>query len=96
MPAQCATTSHPSNARVSPSTSLMSTPVPLPRSTGLRVAALVRLQWPPLHPDLVAIPTVRPESTRDIAAVHRRSQADSPALQAVLDAVRAVAGGRAD
>jgi hypothetical protein len=49
----------------------------------------------PLHPDLVAVPTVQPASTRDISAVHRRSQAGSPALQAVLDAVREVAVARA-
>src|SRR5215218_10219205 len=49
---------------------------------GLGVALVPRMGRPPLHPDLVAIPTVRPASTRDISAVHRRSQADSPALQA--------------
>lgn len=62
---------------------------------GLGVALVPRMGRPPLHPDLVAIPTVRPASTRAIAAVHRRSQADSPALQAVLDAVRAVVADRA-
>ncbi|MGI9822843.1 LysR family transcriptional regulator [Agromyces sp. Marseille-Q5079] len=62
---------------------------------GLGVALVPRMGRPPLHPDLVAVPTVRPASTRDIAAVHRRSQADSPALQAVLDAVRAATLGRA-
>ncbi|MFC9560387.1 LysR family transcriptional regulator [Agromyces sp. NPDC056965] len=61
---------------------------------GLGVALVPRMGRPPLHPELVAIPTVRPASTRAIAAVHRRSQADSPALQAVLDAVRAVVAGR--
>ncbi|MFB6610404.1 LysR family transcriptional regulator [Agromyces sp. NPDC056379] len=61
---------------------------------GLGVALVPRMGRPPLHPDLVAIPTVRPASIRAIAAVHRRSQADSPALQAVLDAVRAVVAGR--
>lgn len=61
---------------------------------GLGVALVPRMGRPPLHPDLVAIPTARPASTRDIAAVHRRSQADSPALQAVLDAIRVVAAGR--
>ncbi|GAA1962842.1 LysR family transcriptional regulator [Agromyces allii] len=61
---------------------------------GLGVALVPRMGRPPLHADLVAIPTVRPASTRDISAVHRRSQADSPALQAVLDAVRAAAAGR--
>jgi DNA-binding transcriptional LysR family regulator len=63
---------------------------------GLGVALVPRMGRPPLHPDLVAVPTVRPASTRDIAAVHRRSQADSPALQAVLDTMRAVAASRAD
>src|SRR5918993_2293570 len=58
---------------------------------GLGVALVPRMGRPALHPDLVAIPTVRPASTRGIAAVHRRSQADSPALQAVLDAIRTVA-----
>ena len=61
---------------------------------GLGVALVPRMGRPPLHPDLVAIPTVRPASTRDISAVHRRSQADSPALQAVLDAIRTDAMGR--
>ncbi|MEZ5202116.1 MAG: LysR substrate-binding domain-containing protein [Micropruina glycogenica] len=37
---------------------------------------------------VVAIPTVAPASTRAISAVHRRTQAASPALQTVLDAVR--------
>jgi DNA-binding transcriptional LysR family regulator len=61
---------------------------------GLGVALVPPMGRPPLHPDLVAIPTARPASTRDILAVHRRSQADSPALQAVLDAIRMVATGR--
>jgi DNA-binding transcriptional LysR family regulator len=56
---------------------------------GLGVALVPRLGRSPLHPDLVAVPTVAPASTRGVSAVHRRSQADSPALQAVLDAVRA-------
>jgi DNA-binding transcriptional LysR family regulator len=62
---------------------------------GLGVALVPRMGRPPLHPELVAIPTARPASTRDISAVHRRSQADSPALQAVLDAIRVVAVERA-
>ena len=57
---------------------------------GLGVALVPRMGRPPLHPDLVGIPTVRPASTRGVSAVHRRSQADSPALQTVLDAIRAV------
>lgn len=59
---------------------------------GLGVALVPRMGRPALHPDLVAIPTVRPASTRGVSAVHRRSQADSPALQAVLDTVRAAVG----
>ncbi|MGR0220885.1 LysR family transcriptional regulator [Agromyces sp. ZXT2-6] len=60
---------------------------------GLGVALVPRLGRSPLPDDLVAIPTVQPASVRGVAAVHRRSQADSPALQAVLDAVRAGAAG---
>ncbi|MBM7831648.1 DNA-binding transcriptional LysR family regulator [Agromyces cerinus] len=62
---------------------------------GLGVALVPRMGRPPLHPDLVAIPTVRPASTRGVSAVHRRSQADSPALQTVLDALREATMGRA-
>lgn len=54
---------------------------------GLGIALVPRLGRARLTEDLVAIPTVRPASTRDIAAVHRRSQADSPVLQTVLDAL---------
>ncbi len=61
---------------------------------GLGVALVPRMGRPPLHPDLIAVPTVRPASTRGVSAVHRRSQADSPALQAVLDAVRDATAGR--
>lgn len=56
---------------------------------GLGVALVPRMGRPALHPDLVAIPTVQPASTRGVSAVHRRSQADSPALQVVLEGVRA-------
>ncbi|GAA2453748.1 LysR family transcriptional regulator [Agromyces soli] len=61
---------------------------------GLGVALVPRMGRPPLHPDLVAIPTAQPASTRGVSAVHRRSQADSPALQVVLDAVREAGEGR--
>ena len=59
---------------------------------GLAVALIPRLGRGPLGPDLVAIPTVGPASTRDVHAVHRRTQADSPALRVALDAVVAHAG----
>lgn len=52
---------------------------------GLAVALVPRLGRGDLHPDLVAIPTVEPASTRDVLAVHRRTQADSPALQVALE-----------
>ena len=48
----------------------------------------------PLGPDLVAIPTVDPVSTRDIVALHRRSLNDSPALRAVLDALVVAAASK--
>lgn len=53
---------------------------------GLAVALVPRLGRGPLGPELVAIPTAEPASTREVHAVHRRSQADSPALRAALDA----------
>jgi len=61
---------------------------------GLGVALVPRMGRTQLGDGLVAIPTARPASTRDIAAVHRRSQADSPALQAVLDALGEAAAER--
>lgn len=54
---------------------------------GLAVALVPRLGRRDLGPDLVAIPTAEPASTRDVLAIHRRTQADSPALRAALDAV---------
>ncbi|HKT55701.1 MAG TPA: LysR family transcriptional regulator [Microbacterium sp.] len=61
---------------------------------GLGVALVPRMGRPPLHADLVAIPTADPASARGVSAVHRRSQTDSPALQAVLDAIRAAVDSR--
>ena len=56
--------------------------------TGAVVALVPRLGRAALGPDLVAIPTIDPASTRDVVAVHRRSQTDSPALRATLTALR--------
>ena len=56
--------------------------------TGAVVALVPRLGRAPLGPDLVAIPTIDPASTRDVVAVHRRSRTDSPALRATLSALR--------
>ena len=53
---------------------------------GRAVALVPRLGRGDIGPDLVAIPTVEPASTRDVLAVHRRSQEDSPALRTALDA----------
>ncbi|HEY9308286.1 MAG TPA: LysR family transcriptional regulator [Microbacterium sp.] len=53
---------------------------------GRAVALVPRLGRGDLGADLVAIPTVAPASTRDVLAVHRRSQEDSPALRTALDA----------
>ncbi|MDZ8201087.1 LysR family transcriptional regulator [Microbacterium sp. SSW1-59] len=55
--------------------------------TGSVVALVPRLGRGPLGADLVAVPTERPASTRDVVAVHRRSQSDAPALRAVLAAL---------
>lgn len=52
---------------------------------GIAVALVPRLGRPPIAPELVAIPTVSPESTRDVSVIHRRTMADSPALRAVID-----------
>ena len=63
---------------------------------GLAVALVPRLGRGDLGTDLVAIPTAGPASTRDVVAVHRRTQADSSALQVTLDALiarAAVLGG---
>ncbi|GAA1925115.1 LysR family transcriptional regulator [Microbacterium aoyamense] len=54
---------------------------------GLAVALVPRLGRGELGPDLVAIPTAEPASTRDVIAIHRRTQADSPALRVALDAL---------
>lgn len=61
---------------------------------GLGIALVPRLGREPLGPDLVAIPTVDPVSTRDIVALHRRSLNDSPALRAVLDALVVAAASK--
>lgn len=54
---------------------------------GLAVALVPRLGRGELGSDLVAVPTTDPASTRDVLAVHRRTQADSPALQVALEAL---------
>ncbi len=54
---------------------------------GLGIALVPRLGREALTDDLVALSAHDPVPTRDIVAVHRRSMADSPALQAVVAAL---------
>jgi DNA-binding transcriptional LysR family regulator len=51
---------------------------------GLGIALVPRLGRQPLGDELVAVPAHDPEPTRDVIAVHRRSMAESPAVNAVL------------
>jgi DNA-binding transcriptional LysR family regulator len=64
---------------------------------GLGIALVPRLGRQPLGDHLVAVPARSPEPTRHVIAVHRRSMADSPSVQAVLEALsaRVMTGSRA-
>jgi DNA-binding transcriptional LysR family regulator len=55
---------------------------------GLGIALVPRLGRQRLHDELVAVRAHDPEPTREVMAVHRRSMARSPAVQAVLSALR--------
>lgn len=55
---------------------------------GLGIALVPRLGRQPLGEELVGVPAHDPEPTRNVIAVHRRSMADSPAVRAVVDALR--------
>jgi DNA-binding transcriptional LysR family regulator len=55
---------------------------------GLGIALVPRLGRQPLGDELAAIGARDPEPIREVIAVHRRSMADSPAVQAVLEALR--------
>ncbi|HWJ67663.1 MAG TPA: LysR family transcriptional regulator [Nocardioides sp.] len=59
---------------------------------GLGVALVPRMGRAPLGDDLVAVPVVEPQPVRLVDALHRRTMADSPAVQVVLAAFT-VAGG---
>ena len=54
---------------------------------GLGIALVPRLGREDLGPELVAVAAHDPEPTRSIVAVHRRSMAESPAVQAVVKAL---------
>ncbi|MBC9733141.1 LysR family transcriptional regulator [Nocardioides marmotae] len=54
----------------------------------LGIALVPRLGRQPLGPDLVGVPAAEPVPTRDVVALHRRSMTDSPAVAALLAALR--------
>jgi DNA-binding transcriptional LysR family regulator len=56
---------------------------------GLGIALVPRLGRQPLGEELAAVVAHDPAPTREVIAVHRRSMAASPAIQAVLSALRA-------
>jgi DNA-binding transcriptional LysR family regulator len=62
-------------------------------AAGLGIALVPRLGRTPLGPALAAVPAVDPVPTRSIVALHRRSMAGSPAVAAVVAALRAAAPG---
>jgi DNA-binding transcriptional LysR family regulator len=55
----------------------------------LGIALVPRLGRQPLGADLVAVPARDPVPTREVLALHRRSMADSPAVAAVVESLRA-------
>ncbi len=57
-------------------------------AAGLGVALVPRLGRAPLGPELAAVAVTDPVPTRLVDALHRRTMADSPAIAAVLDALR--------
>lgn len=57
-------------------------------AAGLGVALVPRLGRAPLGPDVVAVEVADPVPTRLVDALHRRTMADSPAIAAVLAALR--------
>ncbi|MEZ0578898.1 LysR family transcriptional regulator [Nocardioides sp. MH1] len=57
-------------------------------AAGLGVALVPRLGRAPLGPDLVAVEVTDPVPTRLVDALYRRTMADSPAVRAVLEALR--------
>lgn len=61
---------------------------------GLGIALVPRLGREDLTEDLVAVPAHDPVPTRSIVAVHRRSMAGSPAVQAVVRALAEPGEGR--
>jgi DNA-binding transcriptional LysR family regulator len=55
---------------------------------GLGIALVPRLGRQPLPDGVVAVPAYDPVPTRTVTVVHRRSSAASPAIRAVVDALR--------
>lgn len=55
---------------------------------GLGIALVPRLGRRPLSDDVVAVAAHRPTPTREITVLHRASMVESPAVRAVVDALR--------
>lgn len=55
---------------------------------GLGIALVPRLGRQPLPAGVVAVPAYAPVPTRTVTVLHRRSSATSPAIRAVVDALR--------
>lgn len=62
-------------------------------AAGLGIALIPRLGREALGDELVAVPAHDPVPTRDVVALHRRTMRDSPAVQAVLDALGSTQAG---
>ncbi|MGN6301835.1 MAG: LysR family transcriptional regulator [Angustibacter sp.] len=54
---------------------------------GLGIALVPRLGRAPLATGLVAVPATDPVPSRTVLALHRKSMSDSPAVQALLEAI---------
>lgn len=63
---------------------------------GLGVALVPRMGRAPLGEDLVAVRVLDPEPVRLVDALHRRTMADSPAVQAVLAALAGLSPAQSD
>ena len=59
---------------------------------GLGIALIPRLGRAPLGDELVAVPTRDPEPTREVLALHRRTMSASPAVAALVEALRTASG----
>ena len=63
-------------------------------AAGLGIALVPRLGRAPLPSTVHAVQVREPVPWREISVVHRRTMVDSPAVQAVLGALRSAGPGR--